>query len=146
MDLGHITIQQFVEALAKASPSLAPARMNAPTVLHPAPAPMLREEYRDLTPEACRKRLRKVQDEMVKDVTKGQFSDVESREWHALPEKYRALLLLISGFQADDYEQLGVVATRAWQEFTPPERQAVKSELRGLHAAVQHISALRTRT
>lgn len=146
MDLGNISIQQFMEALAKASPSLAPARMNAPEVLHPAPAPMLREEYRDLTPEACRKRLRKVQDEMVKDVTKGRFSDVESREWHALPEKYRALLLLISGFQADDYEQLGIVATRAWQEFTPPERQAVKSELRGLHAAVQHISALRTRT
>lgn len=146
MDLGNISIQQFVEALAKASPSLAPARMNAPAVLRPAPAPMLREEYRDLTPEACRKRLRKVQDEMVKDVTKGRFSDVESREWHALPEKYRALLLLISGFQADDYEQLGVVATRAWQEFTPPERQVVKSELRGLHAAVQHISALRRGT
>lgn len=146
MDLGNISIQQFVEALAKASPSLAPARMNAPAVLRPAPAPMLREEYRDLTPEACRKRLRKVQDEMVKDVTKGRFSDVESREWHALPEKYRALLLLISGFQADDYEQLGAVATRAWQEFTPPERQAVKSEMRGLHAAVQHISALRRGT
>ncbi|MDH1333505.1 hypothetical protein N5D77_16875 [Comamonas thiooxydans] len=144
--MGNISIQQFVEALAKASPSLAPARMNAPAALRPAPAPMLREEYRDLTPEACRKRLRKVQDEMVKDVTKGRFSDVESREWHALPEKYRAILLLISGFQADDYEQLGAVATRAWQEFTPPERQAVKSEMRGLHAAVQHINALRRGT
>ncbi|OAD81830.1 hypothetical protein ATN89_22800 [Comamonas thiooxydans] len=146
MDLGNISIQQFVEALAKASPPLAPAHMSADVLLRPNPAPELKEEYRDMTPEECRKRLRKVQDEMVKDVTKGRFSDVESREWHALPEKYRALLLLISGFQADDYEQLGVVATRAWQEFTPPERQAVKSELRGLHAAVQHVSALRTRT
>lgn len=146
MNLGDISLQQLMDALAKGGPSMAPARMNVPGLPLPVPAPSLPEKYRNLPPEKCRQRLRELQDEMVKVISKGRFSDTESREWKAIPEKHRALLLLMSGFQADDYEQLGIAATRAWQEFTPPERQAVKAELRDLHASVMCVSALRTKT
>lgn len=146
MNLGDISLQQLMDALAKGGPSMAPARLKEPGLLLPAPAPALPQKYQDMSSKDCRERLRELQDEIVKDVSKGRFSDAESREWQAIPEKHRALLLLMSGFQADDYEQLGIAATRAWQEFTPPERQAIKAELRELHSAIQRVTSLRSKT
>lgn len=108
MNLAELSIQQLMDAIAKERPSMAPARLPVPQ-----PAPELPEQYRDMSVKDCRQRLMELRDDAVKAASRGRWSDAESMEWAKLPEKHRALLLLMSGFNGGDYEELALAACRA---------------------------------
>lgn len=52
--------------------------------------------------------------------------------WSRLGIQTRILLLLAAGIDAAGDHDLSTLALRDWREFTPPERQAIASCVRGL--------------
>ncbi len=54
------------------------------------------------------------------------YIDAENSEWHALPVRIRMALLLLCGVDGD----LDALANRDFQAMPPPERQAIKTEVR----------------
>ncbi|RGE46148.1 hypothetical protein DZC30_05105 [Comamonas testosteroni] len=59
--------------------------------------------------------------------SKGRFVSAENQEWFSLPQRWRMALLLLCGV---DGESMAELSSREFVEMPPPERQAIKSELR----------------
>ena len=64
------------------------------------------------------------------------YIDAENSEWHALPVRIRMALLLLCGVDGD----LDALANRDFQSMPPPERQAIKTEVR---LAQRHFARVR---
>lgn len=64
------------------------------------------------------------------------YIDAENSEWHALPVRIRMALLLLCGVDGD----LDALANRDFQAMPPPERQAIKTEVR---LAQRHFAGVR---
>lgn len=82
-----------------------------------------------------------LRDEFVRKATGGVWTDGESREWARVEKEQRMVLMLLAGIDGD----LQVLATRAWREFTPPERQAIKGEIRIAKRVFSGLAALTSR-
>ena len=64
------------------------------------------------------------------------YTDPENSEWHALPVRIRMALLLLCGVDGD----IDALANRDFQAMPPPERQAIKTEVR---LAKRHFARVR---
>ena len=139
MNLSDVTLGQFTELMqrlqrgdAQQAPSLAPALM---------PAAPVAEHLRGLSPAACRTRLRELQNEALARASRGRWNDVEAREWAAMDLGVRVCLLILAGV-GDDFDSLSALADRHWREVPPPERAAIKGQVRAMRAAMAKVASL----
>lgn len=79
-----------------------------------------------------------LRDEYTQLATGGRVSDSESREWLGLDPAHRMVLLLLAGVDGD----LVALANREWREMPPPEKEALKREVRGVKSAFSRLLAL----
>lgn len=66
------------------------------------------------------------------------YIDAENSEWHALPVRIRMALLLLCGVDGD----IDALANRDFQSMPPPERQAIKTEVRLAKRHFERVRAL----
>ncbi|MEJ8293129.1 hypothetical protein WKI45_09880, partial [Delftia tsuruhatensis] len=119
-----------------------------------APAPEYRPEYRPVDPPAlpeayqrlsvrdCRIRLRDLQREAAQRASNGRSGSAESREWAGLASHYRMALVLLAGIDGEIEE----LALRDWREMPPPERDAIRRQIRALRSCLLPLRALALRT
>ncbi|WEM00707.1 hypothetical protein [Delftia tsuruhatensis] len=119
-----------------------------------APAPEYRPEYRPVDPPAlpeayqrlsvrdCRTRLRELQREAAQRASNGRSGSAESREWAGLASHYRMALVLLAGIDGEIEE----LALRDWREMPPPERDAIRRQIRALRTCLLPLRALALRT
>lgn len=119
-----------------------------------APAPEYRPEYRPVNPPAlpeayqrlsvqdCRIRLRELQREAAQRASNGRSGSAESREWAGLASHYRMALVLLAGIDGEIEE----LALRDWREMPPPERDAIRRQIRALRTCLLPLRALALRT
>lgn len=88
-----------------------------------------------------RLRLKDQRDALLKKASFGLWSDGESREWARISHEQRIMLMMLAGISGD----LGELASRAWREFTPAERDAVKTEIRTAKRTFTGVAALCSR-
>lgn len=88
-----------------------------------------------------RARLLTLRDEIVAKQSRGRLPCARSAEWSALPVELRMAYMMVAGIDGD----LSALAVRAWPEFTPPEREAIRSTLRGFAQAARASVALVSR-
>jgi hypothetical protein len=77
-------------------------------------------------PKDVRKKWPALREEFARLASKGRFVDVESQDWLSLPQRWRMGLLIMCGIDGD----LPTLASQDFQKFTPPERAALKAEVR----------------
>lgn len=136
MNLSEISMPEFMRMIQQApAPAMAPA-------LQPVESQPLPQQYRDMSVDECRARLRKLKDEAVRRSSNGRWSNAEAMEWAALPVNVRMCALLLAGIEGD-LEELGL---REWRELPPPERAAIKAEVRHLADAMAPLRSLTLRT
>lgn len=139
MNLSEVTLGQFTDLMLRVqrgeaphAPSLAPALM---------PAEPVAEHLRGLSPADCRARLRVLQNEALSRASRGRWDDVEAREWAAMDLGVRVCLLILAGV-GDDFGVLSALADRHWREVPPPERNAIKGQVRAVRAAMAKVTSL----
>lgn len=139
MNLADIKLGDFAALMERAQrgeedalPAMAPVRM---------PVPAVAEHLRNLSPTECRARLRELQNEALKRSTHGRWSDAESREWKSMDLGLRVCLLILAGV-GDSLEDLSALADREWREMPPPERDAIKCQVRGIRATMGKVFSL----
>ena len=91
-------------------------------------------------PEA-RERLRTLRDGLLQKASGGVWMDGESREWARISHEHRMMVMMLAGISGD----LDALAARAWREFTPAERAAVKGEMRAAKRTFSAVAALCSR-
>lgn len=111
---------------------MAPARM---------PVPPVAEHLRGLSPAACRARLRELQNEALSRASRGRWSDVEAREWGNMDLGHRVCLLILAGV-GDSFDTLSALAQRDWREMPPPERDAIKLQVRSMREGMAKVFSL----
>ena len=77
-------------------------------------------------PLVIRKRLNKAREEYRRKAGRGGYINAENAEWRAMPQRLRMALLLLCAVDGD----LPTLASREFQEMTPPERARIKAEVR----------------
>lgn len=108
----------------------------------PVDPPALPEAYQRLSVRDCRIRLRELQREAAQRASNGRSGSAESREWAGLPSHYRMALVLLSGIDGEIEE----LALRDWREMPPPERDAIRRQIRALRTCLLPLRALALRT
>ncbi|MDR0204395.1 MAG: hypothetical protein LBJ40_19820 [Delftia acidovorans] len=123
MNLADLSAPEFqrLVALHDQLPALAPA-------LRRLPPPPVAPEFAGLSPDECRARLRELKDDAVRRASNGRWSDAEAREWSGLHIGTRMAALLLAGIEGEMEE----LALREWRELPPPERTAIKAQIRYL--------------
>lgn len=89
-------------------------------------------------------RLMELRDEHVRIASKGRFVSAAAKEWRELHSTWRMVLLMVAGVGVDT-DDLGTLATRAWQEMPEPEQQAVRWAVRDAKRNVAALVALAAR-
>ncbi len=92
-------------------------------------------------PPDVRARLLNLRDEIVAKQSRGRAPCARSAEWAALPVELRMAYLMVSGIDGE----LSALAVKAWPEFTPPEREAIRSTVRAFASAARDSVALVSR-
>lgn len=95
----------------------------------------------NLSVPELRERLKAQRDALLGKASFGVWFDGESREWAHISHEHRMMVMLLAGIGGD----LDTLATRAWREFTPAERAAVKTEMRAAKRAFSGVAALCSR-
>lgn len=85
-----------------------------------------------------------LRDEFVRIATDGRFVDAASREWRSIPMVWRMALVMMAG-AGDDTDSLESLAARDWQEMPPPERESLRSIVRGAKKHLGRLTALAAR-
>lgn len=139
MNLSDVTLGEFAALMERVqrgeepqTPAMALARM---------PVPPVAEHLRDLSPAQCRTRLRELQNEALSRITGSRWSDMEAREWFAMDLGHRVCLLILAGV-GNDFAALSALADRDWREMPPPERDAIKLQVRALRKAMAKVCNL----
>ncbi|ATH13808.1 hypothetical protein CHL79_15940 [Delftia acidovorans] len=134
MNLADLSAPEFqrLVALHSQPPAMAPA-------LRRLPPPPVAPEFAGLSPEECRARLRMLKDDAVRRASNGRWSDAEAREWTSLHISTRMTAVLLAGIEGEMEE----LAHREWRELPPPERTAIKAQLRYL---ADELAGLRSLT
>jgi len=96
------------------------------------------------TRDANLRRIFQLRNEYVEIVSAGHFADAASREWKRIPLDWRKAFLVKAGIGMD-VTDLTPLASRSWQEFPPPERDAVRSVIREVRTLVPKLCALGAR-
>lgn len=94
-----------------------------------------------LTVDELRERLKDQRDGLLRKASLGVWFDGESREWARVGHEHRMMVMMLAGIGGD----LDALASRAWREFTPAERDAVKSEMRAAKRTFSGVAALCSR-
>lgn len=94
-----------------------------------------------LTVPELRERLRTQRNELLVKASHGVWFDGESREWAGIGHEHRMMVMMLAGISGD----LDALASRAWREFAPAERDAVKSEMRAAKRTFSAVAALCSR-
>ena len=92
-------------------------------------------------PPDVRARLLALRDEIVSARSRGRVPCARSAEWAALPVEVRMAFLIVSGIDGDT----SALAVKAWREFTPPEREAIRATVRMFGKAARSSVALASR-
>lgn len=108
----------------------------------PEDPPALPEAYQRLSVQDCRTRLRELQREAAQRCANGRSGSAESREWAGLASHYRMALVLLAGIDGEIEE----LALRDWREMPPPERDAIRRQIRALRTCLLPLRALALRT
>lgn len=108
----------------------------------PVDPPALPEAYQRLSVRDCRIRLRELQREAAQRASNGRSGSAESREWAGLASHYRMALVLLAGIDGEIEE----LALRDWREMPPPERDAIRRQIRALRTCLLPLRALALRT
>lgn len=95
----------------------------------------------NLSVPELRERLKAQRDALLSRASFGVWFDGESREWAHIGHEHRMMVMLLAGIGGD----LDALATRAWREFTPPERAAIKTEMRAAKRTFSSVAALCSR-
>ena len=90
---------------------------------------------------AERRKLFAIRDEIVSEASRGRTPCARSAEWAKLPVELRMAYMMVSGIDGD----LSALAVKAWQEFTPPEREAIRATIRTFARAARVSVALGSR-
>ena len=83
-------------------------------------------------------RLRELQNEAIRRLTKGRHSDAGALEWSRQEHVHRMAFLLLAGVDGE----LSELAGRAWLELPNPEREAVRLQIRSMRKAMQSVYVL----
>lgn len=94
-----------------------------------------------LTVPEIRERLKAQRNELLRRASLGTWFDGESREWARIGHEHRVMIMMLAGIDGD----LETLASRAWREFTPAERNAVKAEMRLAKRVFSQVAALCSR-
>lgn len=94
-----------------------------------------------LSVRELRERLKTQRDALLAKASAGVWFDGEGREWSGISHEQRMMLMLLAGIGGD----LEALAVRAWREFTPPERAAIKTEVRAAKRTFSNVAALCSR-
>lgn len=139
MNLSDVTLGEFAALMERVqrgdepqTPAMAPARQPVPPVAEP---------YRSMTTAECRAHLRKLHNEALQRSTRGMWSDVEAREWKTMDLGHRVCLLILAGV-GDDLGGLSALADRDWREIPPPEKDAIKTQVRAMRAGMDKVRNL----
>lgn len=139
MNLSDVTLGEFAALMERVqrgdepqTPAMAPARQ---------PVPPVAEHLRNLSPAQCRARLRELHNEALQRSTCGMWSDVEAREWKTMDLGHRVCLLILAGV-GDDLGGLSALADRDWREIPPPEKDAIKTQVRAMRAGMDKVRNL----
>lgn len=92
-------------------------------------------------PPEIRARLLAIRDEIINAKSRGRSPCARSAEWAALPAEVRMAYMMVAGIDGD----LSALARKAWREFTPPEREALRSTVRMFDKAARSSVALASR-
>ncbi|WP_284336738.1 hypothetical protein [Comamonas sp. NoAH] len=109
--------------------------------LKPIKPKHLNKPAESLTVPEARERLRILRDRLLQKASAGRWHDAESKEWSHIGHEQRVMLMMLAGIDGD----LDALAARAWREFTPPERAAIKSEIRAARRTFSRVAALCSR-
>lgn len=90
---------------------------------------------------ADRRRMFAVRDEIVSKQSRGRLPCARSAEWAAISVELRMAYMMVAGVDGD----LSALAVKAWPEFTPPEREAIRSTVRAFAKAARASVALVSR-
>lgn len=107
----------------------------------PAAPKHLKKPVTSLTVPESRERLRLLRDGLLHKASGGMWMDGESREWARISHEHRMMVMMLAGISGD----LDALAARAWREFTPAERAAVKGEMRAVKRTFSAVAALCSR-
>lgn len=138
MKLGDLRLSDLMRLLQADD---APAPEYRPEY-RPVDPPALPEAYQSLSVRDCRTRLRELQREAAQRASNGRSGSAESREWAGLASHYRMALVLLSGIDGEIEE----LALRDWREMPPPERDAIRRQIRALRTCLLPLRALALRT
>lgn len=138
MKLGDLRLSDLMRLLQADD---APAPEYRPEY-RPVDPPALPEAYQSLSVQDCRIRLRELQREAAQRASNGRSGSAESREWAGLASHYRMALVLLSGIDGEIEE----LALRDWREMPPPERDAIRRQIRALRTCLLPLRALALRT
>lgn len=94
-----------------------------------------------LTVPEIRERLKAQRNELLRKASLGAWFDGESREWAHIGHEHRVMVMMLAGIDGD----LEALAGRAWREFTPAERDAVKTQMRLAKRTFTNVAALCSR-
>lgn len=139
MNLADINLGEFAALMERVKSGEEPPAPGPRLVRQPVPP--VAAHLSGLSPTACRERLRSLQDEALRRSTNGRWSDVESRAWKGMDLGHRVCLLILAGV-GDDFDALSALADRDWREMPPPERVAIKREVRSMRAAMSKAFCL----
>ncbi|OJX21467.1 MAG: hypothetical protein BGO79_24410 [Delftia sp. 67-8] len=138
MKLGDLRLSDLMRLLQADD---APAPEYRPEY-RPVDPPALPEAYQRLSVQDCRIRLRELQREAAQRASNGRSGSAESREWAGLASHYRMALVLLAGIDGEIEE----LALRDWREMPPPERDAIRRQIRALRSCLLPLRALALRT
>ncbi len=85
----------------------------------------------------------RLRDEFVQIASQGKYLDAASQEWRELPSNWRMALVLLAGIGTET--DLSTLASRAWLEIPPPERDEIKSVVRFGKRYFARVTALAAR-
>lgn len=88
-------------------------------------------------------RFMRLRDEFVQIASQGKYLDAASQEWCELPSNWRMALVLLAGIGTET--DLSTLASRAWLEIPPPERDEIKSVVRFGKRYFVRVTALAAR-
>ena len=88
--------------------------------------------------KAARAAMMATRDKCIQSMTKGGASDGAVMEWRRFSQETRMIFLLLAGLDGE----VGDIGRKGWQEFTPPEQNAIRIAIRAVKREVDAVISL----
>lgn len=142
MNMGDMSVVEFSGLMERLRCGEA---LAAPVALVRQSVPPVAEHLRGKTTSWQRERLRVLRDELegqaLNRASRDRWRDEESSEWSAMDLGIRVCLLILAGV-GDSFDTLSSLADRGWREMPPPEREAIKLQVRAMREAMDEAENL----